>query len=415
MKENLPEPQFNLPGNYAVVAIGCKQCPENYEHEVKDGRELVQQIREIGKVIRCPECQTPWVLKKLNILSVVRDDQSACWRVTPEYEPLNLSDGLIQIKLHEMLIPDMETADDSPCEVSKAEYFNDDFSETTADVLDHLGINHLDKDEYSQAISCLETATTVPVCEQSDPETFVIHLFHLGNAYEEHGKYQDAAGLKKALRTYQSALALGEKTFGCRDSRIADILDSLASVNIGLKENKKAVTLYKRSLAIRRAKVGAQDPSVADTMNNLALVYLTLEQYPKAKRLFRQALSILGKEHGTGSSNLPDVLNNFALTLTRTGDKDEGLHALERAVQIEEDVNGAHSRDLITFLQNLGGLWALAGNNTKAEQVYDRAIRMAELQPEQDKAELRTLNQELESIKSGRFTKRLFEFWQMEA
>jgi len=45
--------------------------------------------------------------------------------VTPEYEPLNLGDGLIQIKLHEMLIPDMEPANDSPCEVSNEEHFEE--------------------------------------------------------------------------------------------------------------------------------------------------------------------------------------------------------------------------------------------------------------------------------------------------
>ena len=406
--------KFTFAGNYAVVALGCKQCPENYEHEIKDGRELVQQIKRIGKVTQCPECQTPWVLKKLNILGVVRDGRSACWKMTPEYEPLNLGDGLIQIKLHEMLTPDMEPAKDSPCEVSNEEHFDDEF-ETTADVLDHLGMNHLDKDEYSQAISCLETATAAPVCEQSDAETRVMHIFHLGCAYEEHGKYQDAASLKKARRTYQTALALGEKTFGCRDSRIADMLDSLAKVNTGLKENTEAVTLYKRSLAIRLTKTGVQDPAVVDTMNNLALVYFTLEQYPKAKRLFCQALSILEKEHGTGSSDLPSVLNNLALTLTGIGNRDEGLHVLEQAVQIEENANGVFSHTVIALLQNLGGLWILSGNNTKAEQIFSRAIRIAKFQPEQDKAELRTLNQELESIKSGRFTKRLYEFWQMEA
>ena len=293
------------------------------------------------------------------------------------------------------------------------EHFNE--FETTADVLDHLGMNHLEKDEYSHAISCLEAATSAPVSEQSDPETRVMHIFHLGCAYEEHGKYRNAASFKKALRTYQSALALGEKTFGCQDIRIAYILDSLANVNSCLKKNKKAVTLYQRSLTIRLAKADAQDPSVVKTMNNLALVYFTLEQYPEAKEIFCQAVSILEKAHAKGTVDLPAVMNNLALTLTGIGDKEEGLNVLERAVQIEENANGAFSHTTISFLQNLGGLWVLSGNNAKAEQIFSRAIRIAEFQPEQDKAELRTLNQELESTKSGRFTKRLYEFWQMEA
>ncbi|MFH0753195.1 MAG: tetratricopeptide repeat protein [Candidatus Omnitrophota bacterium] len=404
--------QFTFPGNYAIVVLGCKQCPENYEHEVKDGQELCEQIKMIGKVTQCPECQTRWVLKNLNILGVVQDGRSACWKVTPEFEPLNLGDGLTQIKLYEMLVPDMEPAKNLPCEVSNEEHF--DKFETTADVLDHLGMNHLEKDEYSQAISCLEAATTAPISEQSDPETRVMHIFHLGCAYEDHGKYRDAASLKKARRTYQAALALGEKTFGCRDIRIAYILDSLANINTCLKEDTEAVSLYKRSLAIRLAKTGAQDTAVVDTMNNLALVYFTLEQYPKAKEIFCQALSILEKAHEKGTVDLPGVMNNLALTLTGIGDKEEGLHVLERAVQIEANVNGAFSQTIIPLLQNLGGLWVFSGNNAKAEQIFSRAIRLAELQPEQDKTQLRMLIQKLKSIKSGRFAKRLSEFWPSE-
>jgi len=404
--------KITFPGNYAIVTLGCKQCPENYEHAVKDSQDLYEQIKLIGKVTQCPECQTRWVLKNLNILGVVQDGRSACWKVTPEYEPLNLGAGPIQIKLHEMLIPDMEPAQDSPCTVSKEEHFNE--FETTADVLDHLGMNHLEKDEYSQAISCLEAATSDPVSEQSDPENRVLHIFHLGCAYMEHGKYQNSASFKKALRTYQSALALGEKTFGCRDIRIADILDSLANVNTCLKEDTEAVSLYKRSLAIRMAKADTQDPSVVDTMNNLAQVYFTLEQYPKSKEIFCQALSILEKTHKKGRVDLPSVMNNLALTLTGIGDKEEGLHVLERAVQIEANVNGAFSQTIIPFLQNLGGLWVLSGNNAKAEQIFSRAIRIAELQPKQDKAELKMLIQKLKSIKSGRFAKRLSEFWPSE-
>ncbi|MEI6808172.1 MAG: tetratricopeptide repeat protein [bacterium] len=283
------------------------------------------------------------------------------------------------------------------------------------DILDRLATIHLNRSEYAKAVSEEEEAVAITRKIKGDKAGLLERLYHLGNLYEQQGKYSDAKTLDKALSAYKETLRLAERVHGKRNEFYPEVLNCMANVCSTLKIEKEAIDLYERSLSIRRTALGAGHPSVGETMNDLALVYLGRKDYKKAEGLLRKALSILEAAHGAEGQQLTPILNNLGLTLTGKGEPVAAIPQLERAVRIAENANGPDSPELIHYLRNLGGFWALAGKPVEAEQVYRRAILIAGNVTPGQSGGTKDLQNELQAIKAGTFNERTAAFIHVEA
>lgn len=274
------------------------------------------------------------------------------------------------------------------------------------DILDRLAAIHLDRDEYATAVREQEEAVALSGKIKSDKAGLLERLYHLGNIYEQQGRYEDGKAFKKALLAYEQTLRMAQQIYGKKHEFIADVLDCLAKVHSNLHGEKRSVSLYERSLSIRRAVQGAKHPSVGETMNDLALVYIHMKDYRMAEGLLRKALSVLEAAHGTEGQQLTCVLNNLGLTLTSKGEPLNAIAPLERAIRIVENEKGADSPELIHYLKNLGGFWALAGKPVQAVEVYRRAILIAGKGTGGQADWTEDLQNELLAIKAGTFNER---------
>src|SRR5262249_42631596 len=101
----------------------------------------------------------------------------------------------------------------------------------------------------------------------------------------QHGRYAEA---EQAFRT---ALQEAEQ-FGPTDTRVALVLNNLASLCHNQRKLTEAEALYQRALAIRRQAYGPQHPMVAQSLNNLASLYRELGKYKEAEEFLQHALAI---------------------------------------------------------------------------------------------------------------------------
>ena len=108
---------------------------------------------------------------------------------------------------------------------------------------------------------------------------------------------------EKGMRLYQRGhygtaeqtlrLALQEaEQFGPTDTRVATVLNNLASLCHNQRKLAEAETLYLRALAIRSEAYGPDHRMVAQSLNNLASLYRELGKHQEAEGFLLRALAI---------------------------------------------------------------------------------------------------------------------------
>src|SRR5688572_29273956 len=108
---------------------------------------------------------------------------------------------------------------------------------------------------------------------------------------------------EKGMRLYQQGhyntaeqtlrVALHEaEQFGPTDTRVAIVLNNLASLYHNQRKLTEAETLYLRALAIRSEAYGPDHRMVAQSLNNLASLYRELGKYQEAKEFSLRAVAI---------------------------------------------------------------------------------------------------------------------------
>ncbi len=98
-------------------------------------------------------------------------------------------------------------------------------------------------------------------------EDLVPLLLNLGELYKAKQRLSDAHS------SFERALRISEKVFGADDVRLAGILDRLAFVAYGERDEGKAESLFARSLSIKEKADGPESPEVAQTAFALGELY----------------------------------------------------------------------------------------------------------------------------------------------
>ena len=127
---------------------------------------------------------------------------------------------------------------------------------------------------------------------------------------QEQGLHDLAVGI------YQLALKEAER-FGEQDPRLAETLNSLASLYYEQGKYSQAESLYRRSLGLVEEVWGEGHPNVAVSLENIALLYLVQGRYSEAEPLFQRSLTIREKVMGAEHPTVAETLNKLALVYHR--------------------------------------------------------------------------------------------------
>jgi tetratricopeptide (TPR) repeat protein len=179
-----------------------------------------------------------------------------------------------------------------------------------------------------------------------------------------------------AVRDWAEALEIRTKHLGPDHPRLAGALYNLGIGYDALGETDKAREHWERSLELRKQLYGEDHPFIADSLDVLAIATKKSGDMESAMRLYRDALDrrerMLGADH-------PDVamsLTNIGAALTTAGRHDEAAGSLERAVQILETRYGAEFPDLSHPLDALADVQRAMGQRADAVATRTRALEL---------------------------------------
>src|SRR5215510_12147353 len=122
--------------------------------------------------------------------------------------------------------------------------------------------------------------------------------WHIEN--EKGARFYQQGHYPEAEQAFRLALQEAEQ-FGPTDTRVAIVLNNLASLCHNQRKLTEAEVLYQRALAIRSEAYGPQHRMVAQSLNNLASLYREIGKYQEAEDFLQRALaiaeSLVGPEH----------------------------------------------------------------------------------------------------------------------
>jgi len=146
------------------------------------------------------------------------------------------------------------------------------------------------------------------------------------------GRTQRNSGhLDGARLTLERAIAL-RKRIGSSDSKLADDLSALATVERRAKNPEKAIALQEQVLELRSHSLPPGHRDITRTQVNLALAYSSANRLAEARRLYEAAVRSFEAGSPPDSQGLGQVLENLTSTLLKLGD---AKAAYQTAVHME--------------------------------------------------------------------------------
>ncbi|MBM3276213.1 MAG: tetratricopeptide repeat protein, partial [Candidatus Sericytochromatia bacterium] len=172
------------------------------------------------------------------------------------------------------------------------------------------------------------------------------------------------------------ALAIEEGECGADNPRLAGTLDRLGRLYRAWDRAESAELRLKRSLALKEKEAAPQ--VVAEGLDNLADLYLGLGRYQEAEALYIRLLKV--QEEFLPADGLPIAATLTALARCHLGQSRPARAEppSKRALAIREKVQGPHHPEVAGALDNLGYVCLQLGKFAAAETLYKRSLAIAE-------------------------------------
>ncbi len=167
------------------------------------------------------------------------------------------------------------------------------------------------------------------------------------------------------------AKELLEGSLGEGNALMIDVLNNLASVQLGRAEVPDAVALLERAAALSKERLGRDSPKTARIVANLGYAVNALDDLPRAATLYEEALASMARQ---GRAEHPDSINvraKLALVQLTLGRVDLARTLAQEAVGLAERFG--RPADLARSQLALGSAMLELGEPAKALPNLERA------------------------------------------
>jgi serine/threonine-protein kinase len=154
----------------------------------------------------------------------------------------------------------------------------------------------------------------------------------------------------------------------------ADLLETLARVEMSLGEYRLAENLFDREVGIRRQL--PVDTLLVQAINGRGQSLSNLGIRDSAAASFAEAIATGIGPFGEENDIVLAAMNNLAITLERSGRDDEAEATYRRVVAINQRVYGPDHQDLTFVLNNLALQLAHQGRYREAEPLFRESLRI---------------------------------------
>jgi tetratricopeptide (TPR) repeat protein len=179
---------------------------------------------------------------------------------------------------------------------------------------------------------------------------------------------------RQASETFERSLAIREKTSPPNPLKLAATLSNFASLQTTLGHYQEAEASYRRALTLRERGLGDAHPEVAETRLGLLRLYRVERQFTKADSLAGLILPVLTASLGPDHPRVANANLEIAALDQLEGRGEEAEPLLRRAMAIYEKSFGPDYGQIAVALTALSGLEVDRHNYRRAEELCLRAL-----------------------------------------
>ena len=148
--------------------------------------------------------------------------------------------------------------------------------------------------------------------------------------------YSGQGDFGNALKSYEQALATGEKSLGKQHPVNTATRNDIAGVYDKKGDYKQAAIWYRKVLADQETVLGKGHPNTAATYSNIAVAEARSGDNKRALENLRKAVAIFEKTAGENHPNIATAYTNVAWVYSRMHDYDKAEEWARRATQANE-------------------------------------------------------------------------------
>jgi tetratricopeptide (TPR) repeat protein len=219
-----------------------------------------------------------------------------------------------------------------------------------------------------------ELAHALKEAERQEAESVQVAVIadNLASVYEDLGRDLEA------MELYLRSSILLERTVGPEAEISLTARSHLAMLYMETGQLSKAEVLVRRLLDIEENRHGAEDLRVADLLESLATLCSIEKRYSDAEVIFRKALGIL-QRLAPPDARVAMALTNLACVVEASGRHEEAASYAEQSWRMLDGRTDITPATVIKTLTVLGVAYSMLGRASLAESCLTRALASAEI------------------------------------
>ena len=188
---------------------------------------------------------------------------------------------------------------------------------------------------------------------------------------------RDAAerSLKQALDLHEAAARAGDKQAVAQMAYMSTLLQ-LSGLYQQTDRPQEAAVLAERVLAIMEKMLGPDHPNVASQREAVASIYALLRRYAEAEGLRKRAIAINERAYGREHPNVALSLQGLGHLYRLQDRHEEALPLLQRALTIAEKLLGSDNPSLVPYLSEIAELARAQRRYAEAETLLKRVLAL---------------------------------------
>lgn len=198
----------------------------------------------------------------------------------------------------------------------------------------------------------------------------------------------------EAGELYESALKVFAARFGREHPEVATILHNLGGLAHAAGRPADGEGPAREALRVRRQVLGPNHPATAADGAALAGILIAMDRDDEAAQLLEHAFEVF-VHSGPMHLEVGITVGSLGAIDARRGDLDRAEARVRQALRIKEQQMGAHHLELVPTLGTLGVISRRQGNLAEARRLYQRGIALLDGRVAPDHPHLASLRSNL--------------------
>ncbi|CAF1037181.1 unnamed protein product [Didymodactylos carnosus] len=234
-----------------------------------------------------------------------------------------------------------------------------------------LGLVHLDKGNYSSALSYLNKGLKLRLLTLSPNHSDIAQSYNdIAEVYRSEGDYEEA------LNLHQKALDIRQTASATNQSDLVETYNNMGLLHDFREELSDALNNYSKAIDIGLKILPDNHPQLAVVYLNIGNTYRKLEDYQHALKYREQALNIFLQSLPSNHTEVSNTYLGIGSVYLYEQEYEKALAYYEKSLEIDRQMLQPDHPDLALTYHNIGHVYLKMEKAEKAMECFQETLEI---------------------------------------